>query len=93
MPRRIQSMGNLCLGGKTRRKNYREEKIWGKDGAKPFQIVHYRAYCTNMYIYCGWWRWAWVLSIGLWLCCAEMLVFPHAEMLPRAVQALMEFYA
>ena len=35
MPRRIQSMGNLCLGGKTRRKNYREEKIWGKDGAKP----------------------------------------------------------
>ena len=28
-------MGNLCLGGKTRRKNYREEKIWGKDGAKP----------------------------------------------------------
>ena len=28
-------MGNLCLGGKTRRKNYQEEKIWGKDGAKP----------------------------------------------------------
>ena len=31
-----KSLGNLCLGGKTRRKNYREEKIWGKDGAKPF---------------------------------------------------------
>ena len=39
MPRRIQSMGNLCLGGKTRRKNYREEKIWGKDGAKPSLYV------------------------------------------------------
>ena len=32
-------MGNLCLGGKTRRKNYREEKIWGKDGAKPNFIL------------------------------------------------------
>ena len=40
MPRRIQSMGNLCLGGKTRRKNYREEKIWGKDGAKPEKKVN-----------------------------------------------------
>ena len=41
MPRRIQSLGNLCLGGKTRRKNYREEKIWGKDGAKPILHVKY----------------------------------------------------
>ena len=36
MPRRIKSKGNLCLGGKTRRKNYLEEKIWGKDTLQMF---------------------------------------------------------
>ena len=34
-PRRIKSKGNSCPGGKFWRKNYPEEKIWGKDGAKP----------------------------------------------------------
>jgi hypothetical protein len=34
-PRRIKSKGNPCPGGKFWRKNYPEEKIWGKDGAKP----------------------------------------------------------
>ena len=48
MPKRIQSMGNLCLiGGKTRRKNYWEEKIWEKDGAKPLKhTVHLQALYT-----------------------------------------------
>ena len=35
-PRRIKSQGNSCPGGKFWRKTYREEKVWGKDGAKPF---------------------------------------------------------
>ena len=34
-PRRIKSQGNSCPGGKFWRKTYREEKVWGKDGAKP----------------------------------------------------------
>ena len=34
-PRRIKSKGNSCPGGKFWRKTYREEKVWGKDGAKP----------------------------------------------------------
>ena len=34
-PRRIKSRGNSCPGGKFWRKTYREEKVWGKDGAKP----------------------------------------------------------
>ena len=36
-PRRIKSKGNSCPGGKFWRKNYPEERIWGKDGAKPFR--------------------------------------------------------
>ena len=35
-PRRIKSKGNFCPGGKFWRKTYPEEKVWGKDGAKPF---------------------------------------------------------
>ena len=34
-PRRIKSMGNSRPGGKIWRKNYPEERIWGKDGDKP----------------------------------------------------------
>ena len=34
-PRRIKSKGNFCPGGKFWRKTYPEEKVWGKDGAKP----------------------------------------------------------
>ena len=39
-PRRIKSKGNPCPGGKFWRKNYPEEKIWGKDGAKPKSIEY-----------------------------------------------------
>ena len=35
-PRRIKSKGNFCPGGKFWRKTYPEEKIRGKDGAKPY---------------------------------------------------------
>ena len=38
-PRRIKSQGNSCPGGKFWRKTYREEKVWGKDGAKPLLSV------------------------------------------------------
>ena len=38
-PRRIKSQGNSCPGGKFWRKTYREEKVWGKDGAKPFYLL------------------------------------------------------
>ena len=41
MPRMIKYKENFCLGGKTRRKNYLEEKIRGKDGAKPTILVSY----------------------------------------------------
>ena len=34
-PRMIKSKVNSCLGGKLWRINYPEEKVWGKDGAKP----------------------------------------------------------
>ena len=34
-PRMIKSKVNSCLGGKFWRINYPEEKLWGKDGAKP----------------------------------------------------------
>ena len=34
-PRMIKSKVNSCLGGKFWRINYPEEKVWGKDGAKP----------------------------------------------------------
>ena len=34
-PGRIESQVNPCSGGKFWRKNCPEEKIWGKDGAKP----------------------------------------------------------
>ena len=37
-PRRIKSQGNSCPGGKFWRKTYREEKVWGKDGAKPLAV-------------------------------------------------------
>ena len=36
-PRRIKSQGNSCRGGTFLRKNYPEEKIWGKDEAKPLK--------------------------------------------------------
>ena len=39
-PRRIKSQGNSCPGGKFWRKTYREEKVWGKDGAKPTKTVN-----------------------------------------------------
>ena len=39
-PRRIKSKGNFCPGGKFWRKTYPEEKVWGKDGAKP-TCYHY----------------------------------------------------
>ena len=35
-PRMIKSKVNSCLGGKIWRINYPEEKVRGKDGAKPF---------------------------------------------------------
>ena len=38
-PRRIKSQGNACPGGTFWRKNYPEEKIWGKDEAKPFIYI------------------------------------------------------
>ena len=38
-PRRIKSQGNSCPGGKFWRKTYREEKVWGKDGAKPCRLA------------------------------------------------------
>ena len=38
-PRRIKSQGNSCPGGKFWRKTYPEEKIRGKDGAKPYLAV------------------------------------------------------
>ena len=38
-PRRIKSQGNSCPGGKFWRKTYREEKVWGKDGAKPSRSI------------------------------------------------------
>ena len=45
-PRRIKSQGNSCPGGKFWRKTYREEKVWGKDGAKPYHggnvLCYYR---------------------------------------------------
>ena len=41
-PRRIKSQGNSCPGGKFWRKTYREEKVWGKDGAKPLQGLNIR---------------------------------------------------
>ena len=34
-PRMIKSKVNSCLGGKIWRINYPEEKVRGKDGAKP----------------------------------------------------------
>ena len=34
-PRMIKSKVNSCLGGTFWRINYLEEKVWGKDGAKP----------------------------------------------------------
>ena len=34
-PRMIKSKVNSCLGGKFWRINYPEEKVWGKEGAKP----------------------------------------------------------
>ena len=34
-PRMIKSKVNSCLGGKSWRINYPEEKVWGKNGAKP----------------------------------------------------------
>ena len=34
-PRMIKSKVNSCLGGKFWRINYPEEKVRGKDGAKP----------------------------------------------------------
>ena len=38
-PRMIKSKVNSCLGGKFWRINYPEEKVWGKDGAKPTIFV------------------------------------------------------
>ena len=42
-PRRIKSEGNSCPGGKFWRKNYQEERVWGKDGVKPATSVCHRA--------------------------------------------------
>jgi hypothetical protein len=36
-PRMIKSKVNSVLGGKFWRINYPEEKVWGKDGAKPLR--------------------------------------------------------
>ena len=33
-------MGNSRPGGKIWRKNYPEERIWGKDGDKPLYYYH-----------------------------------------------------
>jgi hypothetical protein len=46
-PRRIKSKGNPCPGGKFWRKNYPEEKIWGKDGAKPEKPHKQRDFVTK----------------------------------------------
>ena len=40
MPRRIQSMGNLCLGGKTGGKTTGRKKFGGKMGPSPLSAVH-----------------------------------------------------
>ena len=47
-PRRIKSQGNYCPGGKFWRKTYREEKVWGKDGAKPSDIVLGNSYRASI---------------------------------------------
>ena len=43
-PRRIKSQGNSCPGGKFWRKTYLEEKVWGKDGAKPGQSLFEKSF-------------------------------------------------
>ena len=44
-------MENYFLGGKFWRKNYPEEKVWGKDGAKPNQGVSKFVRFTGLQIY------------------------------------------
>ena len=53
-PRRIKSKGNSCPGGKFWRKNYPEERIWGKDGAKPIGQIYggdFAKFCGLLRIY------------------------------------------
>ena len=50
-PRMIKSKVNSCLGGKFWRINYPEEKVWGKDGAKPNQGVSEFVRFTGLQIY------------------------------------------
>ena len=49
-PRMIKSNVNSCLGGKFWRINYPEEKVRGKDGAKP-KKQHLTLYCLSSYIF------------------------------------------